>query len=425
MDSVKSDGNIIHRIICSVTKQIKKGQGFALPLLLFLVLPFYQLPGAEPSMNNPIMRVAQLQWFQLMTVLSFCLTFQKYKGSSYFCPFRWLVVLALSQLIWASAFPGMLSQISTLILAFVFFEVCVRSRISFHAFRWSILFLFLVTLIYSVRQQFDIRGIWFLPDYLVSDRSRIGGDVIVSGIWIVQAFCASFIAICVPLFWTWETRSKLFRALLLIACFALLWITNSSFARVAALLGILWVLLIRYPKRFLLYLVPVMLGGLLWCFYFDLGDLSSVVQRQAIWDATWNASLSRPILGHGFGYFFTFGAVTSMTQIGYMNSFYGQAHNELLQLFFEAGSIGVLIGLWIILRIVWIAFKHKSDSMICGLSACLITAICVSMGQPIFHTVNIAVLSVMLYGLFESRYNQLNEVKYADSLQWAATEKSS
>jgi len=124
---------------------------------------------------------------------------------------------------------------------------------------------------------------------------------------------------------------------------------------------------------------------------------------------TFSESLNKPVFGHGVSSFFMFGFSHTVLAVEPMGSFYGQAHNELLQLFFEAGYMGVLIGLWFIARIIWITFRYKYDLEIIAYSASLITLISISMGQPIFHIVNMSMLACLVLSGFEARYSQLEE----------------
>jgi hypothetical protein len=77
-----------------------------------------------------------------------------------------------------------------------------------------------------------------------------------------------------------------------------------------------------------------------------------------------------------------------------------------LQLWFEGGYFGLMIGVWIIYRIIWLGNKYKTLDSAVALSGALLAMICCSMGQPVFHMVNLSTVSLVAFAILESIHNQ-------------------
>jgi O-antigen ligase len=381
----------------SVLKGLK-GWSVPLPLLFLLFLPFYTLPDA-----GQLIQEAHMQYFQLIAVLAFCFSMQKGRCSSYWNPFRWLVLFAMAQLLYFQVHPAMFFFIQMLIISYVFFEVCVRSEIGMNQLRVVLVFLLLVTFVYSVKQYFDVRGVPLLPEYLSVDKSGLSGTQLVSGIWIVQAYCGSFIAIIFPIVLMTKSRWKW---LFLLMCVFVLINTHSSFAKAGVFAGATWVFWHKYHRWFLLYFSIAAVIFVFWYLGVDLGDASSEHHRFEVWRKTIEQAMEHPWIGYSLGSFYTFGYIKTY-EIAQSNTFYAQAHNEALQLWFEMGATGILISIWFIFRTVWLGIRYRaSDSMI-ALSGSMISAITVSMGQPIFHMVNISAIVITIFAMMESERNKL------------------
>src|SRR3990167_10791621 len=105
----------------------QKMQGWRLsPLLVLFVLSFYHLG------DTPV-HFAQLQFFQLGMVLLVAFGLKGHgQVSSWACPFRWLVLAAMSQLLWVPLDNGgFLYTVRQVIIVYIFFEACVFYDIQF------------------------------------------------------------------------------------------------------------------------------------------------------------------------------------------------------------------------------------------------------------------------------------------------------
>lgn len=388
---------MIRNCFRSFSEMTAKRGSLELPLLVVLFLPFYSMPEAGDAI-----RILQMQFFQVAAVL--CLAFCKFRfSSSLWHPLRWFVFFCLLQLAIFPMSDRILMTVQMVIIGYVFFECAVSSRIEIKGFRWTIALLLIATALYSVKQRFGISG--YLPDYLCLDRSILNDKIMfVAGIWTVQAYCGAFLAICICSFWTFRS---LWKWLILAVSFFLMYQTHSSFAWGGMILGVLWIeglkkfeLIKKY--KFLLIIAPMIFGAfVLYHFTLGYGDGTSERLRLMVWTLTFKKAIASGLWGNGFGSFLQFGFEQTFSKTNTANSFFAQAHFELLQLWFEAGYAGLLVGVGIIARVIFIGLKKRRNNFAVSLSGGLISIIAISFGQPVFHMVNITTLTLLMLGLLE------------------------
>lgn len=365
---------------------------FHLPLLTVILLPFYSMPNA--GLFTPML---QMQFFQIMVVLCFCFKCADSKAITIFHPFRWLVYFAILGLALFPLRERMMVYLQMIIISYVFFECIVYSNMSMETIRKSFVFLLIATAIYSAKQNLNVHG--FMPDYLCLDRNPLNKNIMfVAGIWTVQAYCGAFVAMCIVLFCLSESKWKY--AIILI-CTVIMYKTHSIFAWGGAVVGISWILFLKFKSEFALKIVgAILVSFVAYYFLFEFGDGSSEAGRMLIWKATFKESLNR-FWGHGLGSFMKFGFDTTLNKLNAPNLFFGHAHNQILQMWYEMGVPGLVVTLGFIVRTLWLGWKYSYNQNIITLSAVTLTIMAISMGQPVFHVMHITAVAILIFGMLE------------------------
>lgn len=364
---------------------VAMGQGLLfLPLVTLFIVPFYCLPLASPPES-------QIQIFQLLAILCFVLS--NPKGETYKNPFAFLVLLAMAQLIWAPVTERLGFHIQMIIISYAYFLACVRSRVDFKWVRRTVVLLFLITSLYSMGQWWEINC---LPSYMNPQKARH-----IFGVWGVQAFCASFLVLTVP--FIMELRSLIIKLLFLSLLVFMLKYTSSSFAFLGSLTGLVWWWILRRKRIDGLVISCLVLVGISIAFYIK-GDVGvDALKRIDVWRMTLGEIIKSPLLGYSFGTFLQFGFSHTFPLLN-NGLFFAQAHNELLQLWYEAGIMGLIIGLWFIGDVIKRAHPVLTPS--------LMGFFVVSLGQPVLHTMHLSVIAIALYGFLISETNKENSDVY-------------
>ena len=386
------------------------------PLVVLLILVFYTLPGA-------IVRFAQAQFFQLGAVLLFCFALRPTISkpvSDWSSPMRWLVLLALSQLLWVPVYGGFLFAIQQLILGYLFFEVCVMSEISFNGMKKLLAFLVIPNFWCAVWQKMHWPSMMFLkshftwlpfnielpPLYLMADTPNS-----INGIWGAEAFQVCAAIFTLPFLLSMKTKWKWFFVVLLAMPF---WWAKISFGRLALAVMAGWYAWLKLTKR---EFALCCAGGILfvwwWISAFEGGISSADVGRFQVWGGALKEMVThnRIFNGFGIGYYFLFGKETTVHIFRHFY-FFAQTHNEYLQAWFEMGIIGLAISIWFVGRTMWFSFIWKKDFKMLAITTALIGVFVMAFGQPVFHMTNINAFAIALYALMEVRKRKLGDYEF-------------
>lgn len=157
------------------------------------------------------------------------------------------------------------------------------------------------------------------------------------------------------------------------------------------------------------FLMNIMAGNLLERRITLLTQSVGISERMMVWDATWNAYLLQPFLGHGFGALFVPYAALRHRDDGTYGQF---AHSDALQYLAELGPIGLLLAISVVGSFIWMSvsryrsgFKHRNDGVwFVGAALAILACFASAMITYIFYMPVILLCVAIVMALWASLY---------------------
>jgi exopolysaccharide production protein ExoQ len=165
-----------------------------------------------------------------------------------------------------------------------------------------------------------------------------------------------------------------------------------SAAAILVPIGLLSVVFLTYSERGSAQLLNVVQMGRSQ----DANDVESLTGRVPIWTQALGDVAERPLVGYGYGGFWTAQRVMSYTRI--LNWEFNHAHSSYLETLLNAGAIGLALGLLIVVLALWSAaasYRATNDSAYLFIVAVLVMAMVHGVLDSNFVTVGFAPLLAM------------------------------
>jgi hypothetical protein len=261
----------------------------------------------------------------------------------------------------------------------------------------------------------QISGNDFIFRYIAPDLSNLGQitpNITPTGFMGQRAVCGSFLALCVPLLASRDSKIAILGAL---GLFIPMYICRSSLAIWAGGVGLGFVLWYKIPKKVWFTIVAMVF---LLCVVYYLKVEKPGYDRFPQWKRTLHDCMRHPVIGWGLD---SFRNVTSYKDFRYMAemhnipigeaiypfwgknviSYWDNPHNLLLSLFFEFGVIGLfLLGGYLRQCGMWFIKSLKEPNVI-GLFGFILVAMLVSQAQFIMFLARTAIIVIIGVALFE------------------------
>lgn len=226
------------------------------------------------------------------------------------------------------------------------------------------------------------------------------------------------------------TVAVLVSPFLIITAIVPLVLVKTSSALFALFTGGLLYTFLRYSKKIVtIVIILCALSSIIW-FKYDNNVLSAFQERFEIWKLTVTQITQgemlvtvsdgikkrlhcNPLTGYGLGSFMVISPPSQNELLKNVNHRYEHVHNDLLEVWFEFGYIGLSILLFCIYTVIrdFVKYyKNSRNNLIKLFTALFVMSVC-SLGVYVFHAPTTYFMFMLILGLFYSEVNYTKEDK--------------
>jgi hypothetical protein len=216
-----------------------------------------------------------------------------------------------------------------------------------------------------------------------------------------------------------------FGFLLIIPALFMIGVTKSSFALLACIVSVLFLVYFNYKKYFKKMVVLCVLLGVFFLIRVDPLKSAAVNTRTSVWKHAISAVVkgkieinknndkfnvvTNPLFGYGFGNFLLiFPYVPQQPHFNYIDEKFTHAHNDFVEFIFETGLLGAIVIFALLISII-IGFiiSIKSSELVIYFGS-LIAYIVNMNGNFISHIAVTGLYLAIIYGMYEGVRRELN-----------------